>query len=89
MPDIKEKYSADDRTGIDELRKLILYNSSHYWETVIIQLKKATGYDEMHCEQIALIAHTKGKAVVKTGVLEELEKINKVLGEISLVTSIE
>jgi ATP-dependent Clp protease adapter protein ClpS len=54
-----------------------------------LQLQKATGYDLVHCEQIAIIAHTKGKAVVKSGEYEELQKINAVLKEIGLVTEIE
>lgn len=69
--------------------KLILFNSGHVWDEVILQLKKATGYDIIHCEQIATIAHTKGKAVVKSGEIEELSMINNVLREIRLITSIE
>ena len=73
----------------DELRKLIIYNSDHVWDDVTAQLQKATGYDNVHCEQIAVIAHTKGKAVVKSGDLIELQKIDSVLKEIDLITSIE
>ncbi len=71
------------------IKKLILYNSNHIWEQVILQLKKATGFDIIQCEQIAVIAHTKGKAVVKSGQNEELVKINNVLKEINLVTEIQ
>jgi len=71
------------------IKKLILYNSNHIWEQVILQLKKATGFDIMQCEQIAVIAHTKGKAVVKSGQSEELVKITNVLKEINLVTEIQ
>ena len=70
------------------LRKLILYNSYHIWEDVILQLQKATGFDMVHCEQIAVIAHTKGKAVVKSGDYEELKIINEILKEINLITEI-
>jgi len=70
-------------------KRLILFNSSHIWEDVIIQLEKATGYDMLHCEQIALIAHTRGKAVVKSGNMDELTTVESVLKEISLVTRIE
>jgi hypothetical protein len=72
----------------DELHRLILYNSNHYYDDVIQQLMKATGYDTIQCEQIAIIAHTKGKAVVKSGEIEELNQINSVLKEINLVTEI-
>ncbi len=72
-----------------EMRRLILFNSSHIWDDVVEQLSKATGYDNLHCEQIALIAHTKGKAVVKSGDFDELKLIDSILKEISLVTVIE
>jgi ATP-dependent Clp protease adapter protein ClpS len=74
---------------VSELRKLILFNSNHIWDNVIQQLQKATGYDIIHCEQIVTIAHTKGKAVVKSGEIDELEIINNILREIQLITSIE
>ncbi len=73
----------------DKLSRLILFNSGHIWDDVILQIRKATGYDIVHCEQIAMIAHTKGKAVVKSGKAEELGEINLILKEINLVTSIE
>lgn len=79
----------DDELSSDELRKLVLFNSHHIWDDVIIQIQKATGYDIVHCEQIAIIAHTKGKAVVKSGEIDELKNINNILKEINLVTTIE
>ncbi|MFC2093184.1 ATP-dependent Clp protease adaptor ClpS [Bacteroidota bacterium] len=81
-----EEYSLDEDVPV--MRQLILYNSRHFWDDVVLQLQKATGYDLLHCEQIAVIAHTKGNAVVKTGDFEELAKIDNVLKEISLVTKI-
>lgn len=74
---------------ITELRKLILFNSNHFWDDVVYQLEKATGFDLIHCEQIAIIAHTKGKAIVKSGEVDELESINNILKQINLITSIE
>jgi len=82
-----EESFTDEDTHV--IRRLILFNSHHLWDDVILQLQKATGYDLVHCEQIAIIAHTKGKAVVKSGEYEELQKINAVLKEIGLVTEIE
>ncbi len=81
-----KEYSLDEDVPV--MRQLILYNSRHFWDDVVLQLQKATGYDLLHCEQIAVIAHTKGNAVVKTGDFEELTKIDNVLKEISLVTKI-
>lgn len=86
---IKISEKSNDSSGTSELRRLILYNSNHVWDDVIAQVSKATGYDPVHCEQIAMIAHTKGKAVVKSGELDELEFIDHTLKEIDLVTSIE
>lgn len=86
-----EEVKKQEETGIGEdiPKKLLLFNSIHVWEEVIMQIHKATGFDIVHCEQIAMIAHTKGKAVVKSGDLEDLQKIDSVLKEINLVTKIE
>ena len=87
--DIKDKSS--ETTDIDSAltRKLILFNSNHLWDDVVNQLIKATGFDILHCEQIAIIAHTKGKAVVKSGDYDELARIDGILKEINLLTKIE
>ncbi len=74
--------------NVNVLRRLFIYNSNHFWDDVILQLQKATGFDIQQCEQIAVIAHTTGKAVVKSGEFEELKKINDVLKEINLITKI-
>jgi ATP-dependent Clp protease adapter protein ClpS len=87
LPEEKEEILTDKDVPV--LRKLVLYNSNHIWDDVIIQLQKATGFDMVHCEQIAVIAHTTGKAVVKSGEYNELSKIDSVLREISLVTEIQ
>jgi hypothetical protein len=85
---VKEKEEINIKDIITEIHQLILYNSNHIWEDVILQLQKATHYDIVHCEQIATIAHIKGKAIVKTGKYEELTGINEVLKEIHLITEI-
>lgn len=87
--DIKILEKEINESIVAELKKLILFNSSHIWDDVILQIQKATGFDIIHCEQIATIAHTKGKAVVKSGDISELGKINSVLKEINLITTIE
>jgi len=84
----KEKESVTSDIESTDIRKLILYNSEHLWDQVIYQLQKATGFDILQCEQIAIIAHTKGKAVVKSGEYAELSGINSVLQEIHLITEI-
>ena len=86
---VKTLDKVTDKNTAGEMFKLVLFNSSHIWDDVIFQLQKATGYDLVHCEQIATIAHTKGKAIVKSGNSVDLETINTVLKEIKLVTCIE
>ena len=86
-PEEKEEILID--TEVPVLRKLVLYNSNHLWDDVINQLQKATGFDPVHCEQIAIIAHTTGKAVVKSGDFSELKQIDSVLKEIDLITEIQ
>ncbi len=83
----QEKNITSDETPV--IRRLILFNSDHYWNDVVLQLMKATKYDILQCEQIAIIAHTSGKAVVKSGDMSELIPIDNVLKEINLVTKIE
>lgn len=85
----KQTEQTTTEEQVPVIRKLILYNSYHLWDDVILQLQKATGFDLVHCEQIAIIAHTKGSAVVKSGTYEELKKIDNVLKEIGLVTRID
>ena len=84
----KEQEITSTDTQVPVIMKLILYNSHHFWDDVVFQLQKATGFDLLQCEQIAIIAHTKGNAVVKSGALQELTRINGVLKEINLVTEI-
>lgn len=86
---IKELVKEDIDKLEGESRKLILFNSSHFWDEVVKQIQKATGYDIQHCEQIAMIAHTKGKAVVMSGDVEKLFPVEIVLKEIGLHTEIE
>lgn len=86
--EVKEKKQITTEDITDVIRQLILYNSNHLWDDVITQLQKATKYDIVHCEQIAVIAHTTGKATVKTGTLKELNLIDSVLKEIHLITEI-
>ncbi|MBK8983768.1 MAG: ATP-dependent Clp protease adaptor ClpS [Ignavibacteria bacterium] len=83
---IKTENISTDENAV--LHKLILFNSNHIWDDVVNQLRKATGYNIIQCEQIAIIAHTKGKAVVSTGDIPKLNYINSVLKEIKLVTEI-
>jgi ATP-dependent Clp protease adapter protein ClpS len=85
----KELQKEDLEDTISITNRLLIYNSNHIWEDVVMQLNKATGFELPHCEQIAILAHTTGKAIVKSGSIEELITINNVLKEINLITEIE
>jgi ATP-dependent Clp protease adaptor protein ClpS len=75
-----------DREGF----ALILFNDSHHdFEEVTGQIIKATGYSYERAEEITLEAHNKGKAVVITGNLEQCLRVQAVLEEIALRTSLE
>lgn len=86
--DVKELEKIDKNVLGGDQKSLILFNSGHYWDEVVNQLKKATGFDILQCEQIAMIAHTKGKAVVLSGDVNKLLPVDNVLKEIGLVTEI-
>ncbi len=86
--DVKELEKIDKDVSDGDRKSLILFNSGHYWDEVVNQLKKATGFDILQCEQIAMIAHTKGKAVVISGDINRLLPVENVLNEIGLHTEI-
>ena len=86
--DVKELENVNKDVLDGDRRSLILFNSGHYWDEVVTQLQKATGFDILQCEQIAMIAHTKGKAVVLSGDVSKLLPVNNILKEIKLVTEI-
>ena len=85
----KELVSPDIDEVITGEKRLVLFNSNHFWDDVVKQLQKATGFDILQCEQIAILAHTKGKAVVVSGETDKLVRINNILKEINLITKIE
>jgi ATP-dependent Clp protease adaptor protein ClpS len=60
--------------------KLILYNDSkHTMVDVIDMIWIATGHDELQCEQLAVLAHTKGNVVIKKGDIDELIPMKETL----------
>jgi ATP-dependent Clp protease adaptor protein ClpS len=69
---------------------LILFNDSHHnFDEVVMQVMKATGYGYDKAEAITLEAHNKGRAVVIAGTLDRCLKVQSILEEIGLRTSIE
>jgi len=70
--------------------RVILFNDEwHTFDEVIGQLIKALGCSSGKAEAIAFEAHSKGKAMVYEGAMQECLRINGVLEEISLNTEIE
>jgi ATP-dependent Clp protease adaptor protein ClpS len=80
----------DVTTGSAVPARVILFNDDwHTFDEVIAQLIKALGCSTQKAESIAFEAHSKGRAVVYEGAMPECLRINSVLEEINLHTSIE
>ncbi|TNE73650.1 ATP-dependent Clp protease adaptor ClpS [bacterium] len=68
----------------------ILFNDDfHTFDEVIYQIMIATGYVQEKAEQIAMNAHSAGKAVVYSGEAEECLRISAILEEIFLLTEVQ
>lgn len=87
-PEQERQDDTDVLTG--EPAKVILFNDEiHTFEEVIGQLIKALGCDQPLAESLTWEVHTKGKALVFEGVMNECLKVSSVLEEIALHTKIE
>jgi len=85
----KEQTQKEVDTKTDEPWTLILYNDDvHSFDEVIIQIMKALKCDQEKAENLAIMAHNKGKAVVFKGTFEECFERNTILKEIELITEI-
>ncbi len=70
--------------------KVILFNDDiHTFDEVITQLMKAIRCSTDKAESLAWEVHSRGKAVVYTGEMQECLRVNSVLEEIALHTQIE
>lgn len=70
--------------------KVVLFNDDiHTFDEVITQLIKAIRCSTDKAESIAWEVHSRGKAVVYTGEMQECLRVNSVLEEIALHTQIE
>ena len=76
MPIPKIETIVKELTEEKENRDLILYNDDHNsFNHVIDCLMNYCDHKRSQAEQCALIVHTNGKCVVKTGYYEKLEPI--------------
>ena len=88
IPDIE--IQTTDGTATDNPAKVILYNDEvHTFEDVIGQLIKAIRCSREKGEAYAWEVHTKGKALVYTGTMNECLRVSGILEEIALHTQIE
>jgi ATP-dependent Clp protease adapter protein ClpS len=79
-----------DGTDTTHPSKVILYNDEiHTFEDVITQLIKAIHCSREKGEALAWEVHTRGKACVYTGSMNECLRVSGILEEIALHTQIE
>lgn len=78
---------------IDDLlneKKLVLYNDNHNsFQYVMLALSSVLNYTLEQSEQIALIVHNKGKAIIKTGEYLNLKNYYEQLKQLDLTLKIE
>lgn len=101
MPDEEVKHTAtierpvlEDESGTDVLTqepaKVILFNDEvHTFDEVIDQILKAVRCSRSKAEALTWEVHSKGKAMVYEGPMNECIKVSGVLEEIALHTQIE
>lgn len=69
----KTEEKVESRQDTSTTNKLIMYNDDvNSFETVITALNKCLGYPPNQAEQLAVIAHHRGRAILKEGTMEEL-----------------
>ena len=77
-------------TTLGNVTKVVLFNDNiHTFDEVVMQLCKATGCNEGEADEKANEVHTRGKAIVFEGDLNDCLKVTSVLEEIALHTQIE
>lgn len=75
---------------LTETRKIVLYNDDvNTFDFVIDCLIDICKHDELQAEQLTLLVHYKGKAIVKEGEVEKLQPICTALADRGLSAVIE
>ncbi len=75
--------------GTDAAWRVVLFNDEvHTFESVIVQLIRATGCTQSRAEAFAWTVHTTGRAIVFDGPFDACFRVSSVLEEIDLVTEI-
>jgi ATP-dependent Clp protease adapter protein ClpS len=90
MTDQENEISSVTIEDLLEEKKLILFNCNKTsFLTVITALCLILGFDKIQAEQLSLIVHNKGKAVIKTGEYLKLKDYYEKLKEFGLTLKIE
>lgn len=86
----KNKQESDFQEASTSLRNLVLFNDDfNTFDYVIESLMQVCGHDEYQAETCTMIAHYKGKCVVKKGDFEELKRCHEGLSMKNLIVEIQ
>ena len=86
----KEKSAFKSEDLLSNLNELILYNDDiNTFDFVIESLVEVCGHEFEQAEQCALIAHFKGRCLIKSGSYEELKGMSEELTLRRLTVTIE
>ncbi len=84
------EYEVLELEDVVLIAKVILYNDEHHtFEEVSEQIVKATQCTYDQAEALTWEVHTKGKAMVYEGNIEECLQVSGILQEIALLTEIQ
>ena len=85
-----EDLLLDEMLETSEKAQIIVYNDDYNtFDWVIESLMEICGHTFEQSEQLSLIVHFKGKAAVKTGIMEELKPMKDALVDRGLSAVIE
>ncbi len=90
-PDTRRQVRVEvmEEEQVDTAWRVLLFNDDvHTFDEVIGQIIKATGCSLSRAEQLTWQVHNEGKAQVYEGSFEACLKVEIVLSEIGLITSI-
>jgi ATP-dependent Clp protease adapter protein ClpS len=90
VPDAGHESVHDEETIVAVPARVVVFNDDvHTFDEVIHQLKKATGINDSEAEGKAWEIHTRGKAVVYQGDIDQCLRVNGILEEIALNTQVQ
>lgn len=89
-PEVDVLEAIENEVDSSEIAQLIVYNDDHNsFDWVISTFVEVLGHSAEQSEQLALIIHLKGRAIVKTASYEELKPLKESLIERGLSAEIE